>query len=320
MHSDWQHLLDFIDTHDDQPLALATLVQCSGSSYRPIGARLLVDSCGNFAGSLSGGCLEAGVAKIAQQVIADGINRTEQINTLPHFGCPGLLTIQIEKISSPSSPNSLLAQITDHLKQRDYFSITTNAEGTTLGNKEGYTEDIAPRPRLIIVGSTSDQDPLLEIANTLGWECIRVVQDRAIATSLNTVASEHLTVCPAAEFQNKFRPDKSTAILIMSHHLTTDLAYLKQVATPQYGYIGLLGSRGRREKLLHELGESGLLEDPEWIKSFYTPIGLDIGADHPSTIALSILAEIQAVFSNSKAGFLRDKLGKIHHNPCSVSS
>ncbi len=296
--SDWHHLRAFITLHINQDLALATIIAVEGSSYRKPGARLLVTTAGHYAGSLSGGCLENGIAKLAKQVLKDGNVRTENIDTKPHFGCPGILTIRIEKISA----GGLLDVVLHKLDQREVFHLTTSPEGTQIGksNKpEHFTEAIPPRPRIIVVGWTSDQDPLFQIASVLDWECIRVVKDDKIAAATAVIANEKIIACTGNDLSTTFPPEPHTAVLIMSHHMATDLAFLASAAIANYPYIGLLGSRRRREKLLAELGEQGLLEQLGWTEHFHAPVGLDIGAAHPSTIALSILAEIQAVFTKT---------------------
>ncbi|MEO8614698.1 MAG: XdhC family protein, partial [Luteolibacter sp.] len=149
---------------------------------------------------------------------------------------------------------------------------------------------------------------MLRIASLLGWDLHRVSR-----TEQPAIAGETVTVCGDDEFVEKFPADPMTAVLIMTHRLTTDLGFLKKVLPECYGYIGLLGSRRRRETLLAEAGACGLLEDPTVAQRLYAPVGLDLGGEHPATIALSIVAEIQAVFTGTSAGFLRDRLGIIHH-------
>ena len=109
-----------------------------------------------------------------------------------------------------------------------------------------------------------------------------------------------------------------TAVLVMTHHLATDLAFLREILPAGYGYIGLLGSKRRRETLLAELGELGLLEDPVVTDRLHAPVGLDLGGHHPATIALAIVAEIQAVLAGASGGFLRDKSGTIHPQALSL--
>jgi xanthine/CO dehydrogenase XdhC/CoxF family maturation factor len=87
--------------------------------------------------------------------------------------------------------------------------------------------------------------------------------------------------------------DDFDAIIIMSHHLATDRKYLSQLARVNGQYVGILGPAARRERLLAELGESGL----SLRARLRGPVGLDIGADSPESIALSILSEMQATLA-----------------------
>lgn len=311
--SDWPFLLDFARQHVGQPMALASLVAREGSSYRMPGARMLVTADGNFSGTLSGGCLEEGIAQVAQRVLAQGQSETLHIDTRPHFGCPGKLRVFVEPVAV-----DFLALAFSHVSERREFRLATFFEGAGTRifrddeehpNQSGVLiEKIKPCPRLIVIGWTSDSDPLLRMAELLGWDLHRVSRTEQAA-----VAGEKVTVCAEDGFVEKFSADAMTAVLIMTHRLTTDLGFLKKVLPEGYGYIGLLGSRRRRETLLAEAGACGLLEDPSVSERLYAPVGLDLGGEHPATIALSIVAEIQAVFTGSSAGFLRDRLGIIHH-------
>jgi xanthine/CO dehydrogenase XdhC/CoxF family maturation factor len=311
--SDWPFLLDFARQHAGRPMALATLVAREGSSYRMPGARMLVTADGNFAGTLSGGCLEEGIAQVAQRVLGSGLSETLHIDTRPHFGCPGKLRVFVEPVA-----DDLLASVFSQVSERREFHLATFFEGMGTRifrddeedpNQSGVLiEKIEPRPRLIVIGWTSDGDPLLKMASLLGWDLQRVSR-----TPQAAVAGETVTVCADDEFVEKFPADAMNAVLIMTHRLTTDLGFLKRVLPEGYGYIGLLGSRRRRETLLAEAGACGLLEDSTVAERLYAPVGLDLGGEHPATIALSIVAEIQAVFAGSSAGFLRDRLGIIHH-------
>ena len=312
MSSDWHHLLDFMRSHRGEPVALASLVAREGSSYRQEGARMLVSRDGRFGGSLSGGCLEEGIAGVAGKVLRDGMVRTESIDTRPHFGCPGTLTIRIERLE----PDGLLDEVEKRVMQRKEFQITTNGSGSHLGTGEGFVEQVGPRPRLAVVGWTSDQDPVFKMAGLLGWQSHRIVRDQRMVGEVAAVAGERVISCSGSELTSILKPDAATAVLVMSHHMATDLAFLKAAVSGGYGYVGLLGSRRRRESLLAELGDFGLLENDQWVERFHAPVGLDLGAEHPATIALSVVAEIQAVFAGRAAGFLRDRIGTIHTVAC----
>jgi len=307
--SDWPFLFDFARSHRGGRLALATLVAREGSSYRQPGARMLIGEDLSFCGSLSGGCLEEGIASTAREVFAEGKPQRIVIDTRPHFGCPGKLHVQVEEI-----PIALVDRIEAELRERRSVLLVTDPQGThfAAGETGELLEKVCPPPRLIAVGWTHDMDPLLGFAAKLGWELHRVLRDPRMIAETPRVAGETVRALAADELTRNFKPDATTAVLVMTHHLATDFAFLREILPAGYGYVGLLGSKRRRETLLAELGELGLLEDPAVTDRLHAPVGLDLGGHHPATIALAIVAEIQAVLAGADAGFLRDKAGTIH--------
>jgi len=232
----------------------------------------------------------------------------EKINTEPHFGCPGMLTFVIEKIPA----GGLLDIIREAVDARKSLILVTDETGTKLRStpnlddefsqtKMVFVERMALQPRLVVLGWTADQEPIFQMAEVLGWRCDRIVKTPEMVAETRTVAGECVTWCAASEVEGSFEPDDQTAFLIMSHHMVTDFNYLKRVLALSYPYVGLLGSQRRKQRLLHELGEQGALEDLSCLESFYAPAGLDIGGSHPTSIALAIIGEIQAVFSQKGA-------------------
>jgi xanthine dehydrogenase accessory factor len=308
--SDWSFLFDFARKHRDGRLALASLVAREGSSYRQPGARMLIAEDGSFSGSLSGGCLEEGIANAARQVFAEGAPRKMTIDTRPHFGCPGKLHVLIEEI-----PPQLPLGVEAVLRERRSITLVTDDAGTRVGptgSDGALVEKVEPPIRLVVVGWTPDIEPVLSFAASLGWQRHRVVREQRMIAETPRVAGEAIRAISAAELKEHYLPDPSTAVLMMTHHLATDLAFLREILPAGYGYVGLLGSRRRRETLLGELGALGLLEDPSITDRFYAPVGLDLGGHHPASIALAIVAEIQAALAGAPAGFLRDRKGSIH--------
>lgn len=307
--SDWPFLFDFARHHRGGRLALATLVAREGSSYRQPGARMLIGADLSFCGSLSGGCLEEGIANSARDVFATGKPRRMVIDTRPHFGCPGKLHVLVEEIDI-----ALMERIEAALRERRPVLLSTDSQGTRFaaGETGDLLEKVCTPPRLIAVGWTPDMDPVLDFAAKLGWELHRVLRDPRMIAETPRVAGESIQALAADEMVSTFKPDSTTAVLVMTHHLATDFAFLREILPAGYGYVGLLGSKRRRETLLAELGGLGLLEDPAITESLHAPVGLDLGGHHPATIALAIVAEIQAVLAGAEAGFLRDKTGTIH--------
>lgn len=296
-------------------MALATLVAREGSSYRQPGARMLIAEDLSHCGSLSGGCLEEGIAARARKVFTEGGPERMVIDTRPHFGCPGKLHVQIEEIAE-----DFIGRIEVGLRERRSLLLVTDARGTRFaaGETGELLEKVVPPPRLVVVGWTPDAEPVLGFAKSLGWECHRVLRDERMLPETPRVAGETVRALAAGEVAGDFSPDAMTAVLVMTHHLATDLAFLREILPAGYGYVGLLGSKRRRETLLAELGELGLLEDPAVTDRLHAPVGLDLGGHHPATIALAIVAEIQAVLAGADAGFLRDKAGTIHPQATAV--
>ena len=314
--SDWPFLFDFARKHRGGRLALASLVAREGSSYRQPGARMLIAEDGSFSGSLSGGCLEEGIANAARQVFAEGAPRKLAIDTRPHFGCPGKLHVHLEEI-----PVDLPLEVETALRERRSVTMVTDDAGSRIGSKgadNALIEKIDPPVRLVVVGWTPDIEPVLSFAASLGWQRHRVVREQRMVAETPRVAGEAIRAIAAEELRDQLAPDAATAVLMMTHHLATDLAFLKEILPAGYGYVGLLGSRRRRETLLGELGALGLLEDPSVTDRFYAPVGLDLGGHHPASIALAIVAEIQAALAGAPAGFLRDRKGSIHSLPLPV--
>jgi xanthine/CO dehydrogenase XdhC/CoxF family maturation factor len=115
-----------------------------------------------------------------------------------------------------------------------------------------------------------------------------------------------------ADQLNELSTEGNTAILLMSHDFKTDKLNLPQALRTKASYIGMLGPRVRAEKIFRELGEEGSPITDEDKDRIYAPAGLDIGALSPEEIAISLVAEIRAVFSKREGGFLRLRQNTIH--------
>lgn len=316
MTTEWKQLADFAAARGGGRFALATLLRREGSSYRQPGARLLIAPDGAHVGCLSGGCLEEGVAQVGLRVLRAGAGEALRIDTRPHFGCPGVLDLWVE----PVAPN-LFSEVSAALAARRPAWIETrpDATGTRLlaappaapfaPAETGLLCELAPLPRLIVASATSDADPLCELAAWMGWDVRRVIHASEAAGSPSLAAAE--VVLPES-LPGRFPADARTACVVMTHHLGRDSAYLRHALAAGYPYVGLLGSRRRREALLGELGEHGLLEDPALAARLRAPVGLDLGAEEPRGIALAIVAEIQAAWAGAGGGPLSERRGPVH--------
>ncbi len=99
----------------------------------------------------------------------------------------------------------------------------------------------------------------------------------------------------------------------MSHNYEYDRDVLKKLLNSPAPYIGILGPKKRFDKMLLEFAASGTELTVADQHRIHSPIGMDIGAETPDEIAVSIIAEIQAKFLNRSGGFLKYRQGPIHH-------
>ncbi len=147
---------------------------------------------------------------------------------------------------------------------------------------------LLPLPRLLVLGAGLDAIPVVNIADQLGWT-ITIMDHR----------QAYLEKAGFGELPNAFHiePEKLSATtdlsqfsaaIVMSHHLATDRVYLRQLAPSSISYVGVLGPRARRDRLIEDLSRDGI----EGLDRIKGPMGLDIGAACAESIALSILAEV----------------------------
>ena len=124
-----------------------------------------------------------------------------------------------------------------------------------------------------------------------GGEQQRVAIGRAYLDNNQFAAAERVVLVDPNALRREIAVEEFDAVIVMSHHLLSDQAYLSQVVDCDIPYIGVLGPHARKERLLNALGEQGKRLAPV-LKG---PVGLDIGADSPESIALSLVAEIHSV-------------------------
>ena len=158
----------------------------------------------------------------------------------------------------------------------------------------------APPLPMLVLGAGPDAQPVVNLASQLGWS-VTVVDHRSHYAQAESFpgATAVLNGGPGTTDAMLNGRTQFSAAVVMSHHFTSDLAYLRALARSEVPYIGLLGPIVRRERLLAALGT-----DANRLGSrLHAPVGLDLGADTPEAIALSIVAEIHSVVvSRGSAG------------------
>jgi xanthine/CO dehydrogenase XdhC/CoxF family maturation factor len=337
--SELTEILDAIEAANarGEPMALATIVATTGSTYRRAGARLLVPAEGDPIGNISGGCLEGDVARIGREVVASGEARLAVFDLTADddavwgygLGCNGSFEIFVEPTGGAletagalrealaGSPTCLITTLTgphagSHRLQADGAAAAALRDGSPRvveedGERVLY-EPMLPPPRLVICGAGHDAIPLVRQAAELGW--------RVTVADVRRALLNHERFPGAADFVDAdpdaavavIGPDERTAVVLMSHNYLRDIAYLRSflAAGAPLAYQGVMGPRGRTEQMLGEIGASDALG------RLHAPAGLDIGAEGPEEVARAIVAEILAVTRGRQGGPLRDRRGPIH--------
>jgi len=277
-----------------ESLALITVLETEGSTYSKAGSQMLVDENGDFQGMLSGGCLEGDLAERSQQIMASGVAEEVTYDLRADddvfglgVGCEGALRIYIQPLSADTAyePFSSLVKT---LEQAPFADVALVDGDSDLG----ATRILAPL-RLLILGAGIDAEPLVQFSVALGWEV--TVSDHRPASVARLEGSSAASVqCVAVkDIAAHFDLGRFDAVIVMSHNLASDRAYLKSLAVSSVAFIGLLGPPHRRDRLLGELGSAA----NKLHGRLRGPVGKQIGGRGPAAIALEIAAELQAHFS-----------------------
>jgi xanthine/CO dehydrogenase XdhC/CoxF family maturation factor len=175
-----------------------------------------------------------------------------------------------------------------------------------------FIEYLQPAVSLVVVGAGNDAIPMMQFADTLGWD-VRVVDGRNTHARPERFASAcQVLVSRPEQVLEQLPMDERTVFVMMTHNYNYDLAMLKALLPLQTPYIGMLGPKKKLDRMLDELRAAGEMIDESMLSKVHGPAGLEIGAETPEEIALSIISEIQAVLTKTPGGQLKWKADVIH--------
>ncbi|MBV8147245.1 MAG: XdhC family protein [Gammaproteobacteria bacterium] len=324
-------------------LALGVLVHTAGSTYRKPGALILIAADGEYAGLISGGCLEGDLREHAREVIASGAARVVRYDTRTAqdalwglgLGCEGAMHILLLQ-AGPANGWEPLAHLAAALEAHRPTAVGLVSESALaevpLGSvvlpgapvaggaltaadaapalqellsrcatrgETGWVErcswrlfvlPLALPPRILLLGAGPDAVPVAEIAARLGWKVTLVDHREAYARRQRFPAAEQVVLARPESLGDALDLPGFAAAVVMSHHLGSDLAYLRALAASAVPYVGLLGPAVRRERLLGDLGEDARRLDGR----LHAPVGLSLGGRSPESLALAIVAQLHA--------------------------
>jgi xanthine dehydrogenase accessory factor len=259
---------------------VVTVIRTTGSTYRRTGARAVISEVGQAFGAISGGCLEKDLAERIRPWLADMQPRVVSYDsTQPSdvvfglgLGCRGILDLLVEPFDAAHPPR--IAGFRWNGREPVEWM-------TTLPDGETMLELIRPRRAIVVFGGGADVEPVVRLAEQIGWRA-------DVVTTREPV--------DVGEYD---------AAVVMTHNFQRDAELLPDLMRSQLAYIGLLGPRSRGEELFVECG---IPRDAR----VHSPIGLDLGSETPDEIALSIVAEIQSVLNRRSGRALRELNAPIH--------
>ncbi|MFB2971370.1 XdhC family protein [Aerosakkonema sp. BLCC-F183] len=177
---------------------------------------------------------------------------------------------------------------------------------------EVLIEVIKPPISLLVFGAGDDAIPVVRLAKELGWYVTVIDRRLAYATSNRFPLADAIVISSGENIGEYLTLDCYTVAVVMTHNYLCDRDILPTLLSSPLPYIGILGSRKRIEKLFHDLQQANLVLNSEQLERLYAPIGLDLGAETPTEIALAIIAEIKAVLAKRSGGCLRNRKAPIH--------
>ena len=290
-----------------QSVAIATVVQTWGSAPRPVGSWLAIRADGQFAGSVSGGCVEDDLIRRVQteiltrntpEMVVYGVTQQEAAR----FGlpCGGTLRLLVEPKPELTVLEKLLENISTHQITRRSVSLSTGKSTLTLGNRSDEfvcTEQemqttYGPRWRMVIIGAGQLSLYTADFALASDFEVIVIDPREEYAEGLNRTDITFSKGMPD-DVLLEIGVDSHTAVVALTHDpKLDDMALMEALKSPAF-YVGALGSRKNTQKRKERLLEFDVSQ--EQVEKLHGPVGLYIGALTPPEIAVSILAEVIAV-------------------------
>ncbi|MGH8260476.1 MAG: XdhC family protein [Steroidobacteraceae bacterium] len=186
------------------------------------------------------------------------------------------------------SAESALAADVDALLER--VAHSGRPSWLESGGLRIFALPLALPPRLLLLGGGPDALPIADFAGRLSWKVTVFDHRPSYARAEHFPTAERVVLGRPDELARMLDLGRYEAAIVMSHHLPSDLEYLRILAAADTPYVGLLGPPHRREKLLEDLGAAA-----ERLRGrLRAPVGLDLGGRTPESIALAIVAEVHA--------------------------
>ncbi|MDD2481780.1 MAG: XdhC/CoxI family protein [Lutispora sp.] len=254
---------------ENKSVAVVMIVDTGGSTPRGVGSLMLVDDKGNLLeGTIGGGILEEKAKSDAAKCIK------EKKSVLLNYD-----------LNSKSGNKDVLPMVCG-------------------GNAAVFIKVFTHRDRLVIAGAGHVSEKLSKLAKVLGYH-ITVIDDRRERLTSEIFPNvEDLILGNIPESLKSINIDGSTCVVIVTYGHKYDQDALEAVIKSNACYIGMIGSTNKVKTCFENMIAKGYTK--EELSKVYTPIGIDLGGETPEEIALSIMAEIQALKHGKNVPHMKD--------------
>lgn len=202
------------------------------------------------------------------------------------------------------SDGAVVCRTSEEIPCSEYLPGLTELRNTGICVLEGtrmFCEVLGRRKKIVICGGGHVSLPIIKIGCMLGCQ-VHVLEDRPkFADWARKAGAAEVTCEPFERGLASIAGDKDTFFVVVTRGHRYDKICLEAIVEKEHGYIGMMGSRRRAARVKEALLEQG--KDPDVVNRIYTPIGLDIGAETPEEIAVSVMAEIIQVKNREKRSF-----------------
>jgi xanthine dehydrogenase accessory factor len=239
----------------EEPFVLAVVVRRQPASSSQAGDMALITASGAFHGWLGGSCTQPTVVREAQRALAEGEPRLVVLAPDP----------ELERRHGVA-----------------VFPMTCNSGGTV----EIYLEPVLPTPRLVVFGVSPTARALVKLGKAMGYSVVAV--DPAAEPDLFPGADQVLT--DPGRSPKLFAPSHGPRYVVVATLGERDESAIRDALAMTPDYLGVVASRKRFATIRETLLSGGVTAAA--IDSIRSPAGLNIKAERPEEIALSVLAEI----------------------------
>ena len=315
----------------DGHVALATVIDTWGSAPVPVGGQMAIAADMSFQGSVSGGCIEGEVITAATEVLEAKAPRTLTFGVADETAwrvglpCGGKVSVYVERIGRDAGGEVLIdkaiaaretrrglvvrTRLADGGKQvfeRDQSNLPPeiaarfrSAKSALEETPDGafFVQALVPPARILVIGATHIAQVVSEIARLAAYDTI-VVDPRTAFAAPERFPGVTLHAEWPQDVLPKLGLDPYTAVVVLAHVAHIDDEALKLALRSDCLYIGALGSSRNHAKRTERLTEAGFTADE--IARIKCPIGVDIGAQTPAEIAVSVMAEVIAAVRGPK--------------------